>query len=78
MLQASYLPAAVLLVCYLVGFSTSTAIYIALGAVLRGVLFTLGWVGGRRRGLRLRGCLLSSCVAGSFGLALVALKLLVK
>lgn len=77
MLQASYLPVAVLVVCYLLGFSTANAIAIAIG-VCCVILFTLGWQGGRRRGLHLRGCLISSSIAGSFGLALVVLKLLVK
>ena len=77
MVRASYLPVGILLICYLLGLDTADAVLIALAACCV-VLFALGWFGGRRRGLRLRGCILSSCIAGSFGLALVVLKLLVK
>lgn len=76
MIQASYLPVLVLVGCWLLGFDTNTSVNVAL-AVCVGVLFTLGWRGAVRRGLLLRGKLLSSIVAGSFGVAVVLLKLLV-
>ena len=76
MVQASYLPVGVLIVSWLVGLSTDAAIDVALTACVV-VLFVLGWQGGVRRGLLLRGRLLSAAVAGSFGLAVVVLKLFV-
>ena len=76
MVQASYLPVGVLLVCWLLGFDTNTSVDLALIACVL-VLFVLGWLGGARRGLLLRGRLYSSLIAGSFGVAVVLLKIIV-
>lgn len=76
MVEASYLPVGVLLVCYLLGVDTNVAVDLALAACVL-VLFVLGWLGGARRGLLLRGRIYSALIAGSFGMAVVVLKLIV-
>ena len=70
MVQASYLPVGVLIVAWLLGFDTNTSVNLALTACVL-VLFVLGWRGGMRRGLLLRGRIYSSLIAGSFGVAVV-------
>jgi hypothetical protein len=76
MVQASYLPVGVLIVAWAFGFDTNTAVNLALTACVI-VLFVLGWRGAARRELLLRGRVMSSLIAGSFGVAVVLLKLLV-
>lgn len=76
MIQASYLPVGVLIGCWLLGLSTNTAVNAAL-TVCVAVLFVLGWRGAVRRDLLLRGKLMSAGIAGSFGVAVVLLKLFV-
>lgn len=76
MIQASYVPVLVLTGCWLLGLGTNASVNIAL-TVCVGILFALGWRGGVRRGLLLRGRLVSAATAGSFGVAVVVLKLIV-
>ena len=76
MVQASYLPVGVIVLSWLLGTSVNTAVNLALTACVI-VLFVLGWLGGHRRGLRLRGKVISAAIAGALGLAMVLLKLYV-
>ena len=73
MVQASYVPVGVLVVAWLTGLSLTWGVNLALGACVL-VLAVLGWLGGRRRRLRLRGCLLSASIAGGLGVVMVLLK----
>jgi len=76
MVQASYLPVAVLIGCWAIGLDNNTSINIAMSTCVV-VLFVLGYRGGVKRGLPLRGRLISAAIAGSFGVAVVLLKLIV-
>jgi hypothetical protein len=76
MVQASYVPLAVLIVAGFAGASVSLAVSIALG-VTTFVLFWLGWVAARRSGSTGLGLLLSALLAACFGLALIVLKTIV-
>jgi len=73
MIQASYIPVAVLVIARVAGLSTGTAVNVALAACIA-VLCTLGWLGGRRQRLLLRGRLVSTLVAGSLGVVMALLK----
>ncbi len=76
MVQASYVPLAVLIVAGLCGAGVSLAVTIALG-VTTAMLFWLGWIAARRSGSTGLGLVLSAVLAACFGLVLIGLKAIV-
>ncbi len=76
MVQASYVPLAVLIVAGVCGADVSLAVTIALGVTTL-VLFWLGWIAARRSGSTGLGLVLSALLAACFGLVLVGLKAIV-
>src|SRR3954452_8034003 len=76
MVTASYVPLPLLLVVRALGAGTTEAAYAALGVTV--VLLTYyGWSAGRASGLRGKPLLLMTAVAGSLGLVMIGLKLLI-
>jgi hypothetical protein len=74
MVQSSYAPLLILLLCYLAGASVDTAVTIALGFSVALLTF-LGWLVGRRADLTGARIVVAAAVNGFFGLILVALKI---
>jgi hypothetical protein len=76
MVTASYVPLAVLLGARVLGASSVSAAYLALSVTV--VLLTYyGWAAGRASGLHGRSLFLMTAAAGSLGLVMIGLKLLI-
>lgn len=73
MVEASYAPLLVLLLAWLVGASRTVAVFSAL-IFTTALLFSFGWIAGRRSGLSGLALLASVLVAGGLGLVMIALK----
>jgi hypothetical protein len=73
LVSASFIPLIAVVVAALVGASVSTAQTVGLICATL-LLFSAGWVAGRRRGLTGPRLLLAAVIAAGFGLALIALK----
>ncbi len=75
LVAACTVPLVLLLLEALVGMRTSTALDLTL-AVIAALLFVLGWRMGRASGLTGARLLLSTCIAGLLGIAMILLKTL--